>query len=87
MTVTGRTTPGQSGVGSNGDDGVIVTLRTGASPSDAVKYHIEDTPFFFELPSQLGLQNTPTASLQRSKTPTPTSVLDFTPNNQMARLQ
>ena len=37
-------------------------------------------------PSQLGLQKTPTASLQRSKTP-PMSVLDMTQNNLMVRLQ
>ena len=37
-------------------------------------------------PSQLGLQNTLTASLQRGKLP-PTNVLDMTLNNLMVRLQ
>ena len=37
-------------------------------------------------PSQLGLQNTLTASLQRDKTPL-TSVLDMTLNNLMVRFQ
>ena len=41
------------------------------------------------LPSQLGevLLNTLTASLQRVKNPLPTSVLDITLNNLMARFQ
>ena len=42
--------------------------------------------FIFLLPSRLGLKNTPTASLQRGKTP-PTSVLDMTLNNLMVRFQ
>ena len=37
-------------------------------------------------PSRLGLQITPTASLQKSKTPS-MSVLDMTLNDQMVRLQ
>ena len=37
-------------------------------------------------PSRLGLQNTPTASPQRGKTP-PTNVLDMTRNNLIVRLQ
>ena len=36
--------------------------------------------------SRLGLENTPTISLQRNKTP-PTSVLDMTLNYQMVRIQ
>ena len=40
----------------------------------------------FTWPSRLGLQNTPSASLKRSKTP-PTSVLDMTLNNLIVRLQ
>ena len=54
-----------------------------------VKYSISEkgvTPSLF-LPSRLELQNTPTASLQRGKTPTPTSVLDMTLNNQMVKFQ
>ena len=39
------------------------------------------------LPSLLGLLNTPTASLLRSKTPLPTSVLNMTLNNLMVRFQ
>ena len=42
--------------------------------------------WWFWWPSQLGLQNTLTASLQKSKT-RPTSVLDMTLNNLMVRLQ
>ena len=41
----------------------------------------------FSWPSRLGLQNTLTASLQRGKTPLPTSVLYITLNNLMVRLQ
>ena len=44
------------------------------------KYLIPSIP----LPSWLGLENTPTASLQRGKAP-PTSVLDMTLNNLMVR--
>ena len=40
----------------------------------------------YSLPSQLRLQNTPTASLQRGKTLS-TSVLDMTLNNQMVSIQ
>ena len=38
------------------------------------------------LPSQLELENTPTASLQRGETP-PTNVLDMTQNNLIMRFQ
>ena len=41
---------------------------------------------FEKLLSRLGLQNTPTASLQRGKT-FPTNVLDMTPNNLMVSFQ
>ena len=40
----------------------------------------------FKMSSQLGLPNTPTASLLKGKTP-PTSVLDMTLNNLMVRFQ
>ena len=39
----------------------------------------------FSLPSQLGLYNTPTAPLQRSKTSSTTSFLDMTLNNLIVR--
>ena len=38
-TLTGTTTPSQSGLGSNGNEGVLHTpqiIKTGASPSDVV---------------------------------------------------
>ena len=46
--------------------------------------HIE---YIMILPSQLLLKNTPTASLQGGKTPSPMSVLDMTENNLMVRFQ
>ena len=42
---------------------------------------------YLSLLSGLGLQSTPTASMQRVKTPPPKSVLDITLNNLMVRLQ
>ena len=41
----------------------------------------------FSLSSQLGLYNTPTASLQRGKTPTSKRVLDMTLSNLMVILE
>ena len=45
-TLTGTATSGQSGSESNGNEGVIQFLQssgTGASPSDAVYCHTQDT--------------------------------------------
>ena len=46
------TTAGQSGPGSKGNEGVFHTfqiLKSGASPSDAVLYHTQNTPFWVSL--------------------------------------
>ena len=47
-TLTGITTLDQSGIESNSNKGVLHmphSYRTGASPSDAVEYHTQDTPY------------------------------------------
>ena len=44
-------------------------------------------PYVHQLPSRLGLLNTPTAPLQRGKTPRPMSVLIMTLNNLMVSFQ
>ena len=47
MTLIGTITPGQSGPGSNGNEGVDSTVSTtGALPLDAVQCHIQYTPPF-----------------------------------------
>ena len=58
---------------------------------NTTNYHYETLMLLFRKynrnwPTWVGLQNTPTASLQRSKTP-PMSILDMTLNNLMVRLQ
>ena len=45
-TLTGTNTPGQSGPGNNSNDGVLYipqTSRTGASLTETVEYHTQDT--------------------------------------------
>ena len=133
-TLLSATTLGESGPGSNGNEGVLRipsrSIITGASPSDGLvsypghsfwgcltplqrcscpvgwgyRYSTvpdsrqvasstrkKDTQNFAQIACDrhsfhMGLQNTPTQSLQRGKTP-PTSVLDMTLNNLMVRLQ
>ena len=62
----------------------IQNVRTGASPSDSLMSY---AGHLLGSSSQMGLQNTLTASLQRGKTCPPISVLDMTLNNLMVRFQ